>query len=506
MTPDQLRRYARDPAAFIDDLVKHNEAGSAFHLLPAQREVFQLAFAFDVSGRLAYDTIVYSCPKKSGKTTLNAALTLWWAYTQEAPNEVLIVANDLEQALARVFNALTGLIRNNLVLARSAEVQSRQILLSNGTKILALASEYAGAAGSNHGFTSWDELWGYSSESSRRLWEELTPVPTRRNSIRFITTYAGFEGESRLLWDLYRQGVDKDEHPEGQAARAHLDLPIFLNTAARLCVYWDHAPRMPWQTPEYYASQRRTLRAGTFLRFHENRWVVAESVFITPELWDGCVNTGRRPLLPSSDHPLFVGVDVGIKHDAAAVVAVWWDTDKLILACHRIWRPSPREPLDLEATVEAYLRELHARYRVREILVDPYQFHRSIMTLKAAAGLRIEEFPQTTGNATRMGQTLFDLLNGRNLEVYPAIDLREHAMNTVAVESQRGFRIAKEKTSKKIDAVVALAMACLAAIEGRPMPLMIYSCHGFSSEDLARMTPEDRVRWGLDNFRWTPLS
>jgi len=30
------------------------------------------------------------------------------------------------------------------------------------------AREYAGAAGSNHGFTSWDELWAYTSEASTR--------------------------------------------------------------------------------------------------------------------------------------------------------------------------------------------------------------------------------------------------------------------------------------------------------------------------------------------------
>jgi phage terminase large subunit-like protein len=262
---------------------------------------------------------------------------------------------------------------------------------------------------------------------------------------------------------------------------------------------------MSWQTAEYYDVQRRNLRAGTYLRLHENRWVAAESVFITPELWNGCVNTDRRPLLPTRDHPLFVGVDVGIKHDAAAVVAVFWDNDRLVLANHRIWRPSPSEPLDLEATVEAHLRELHARYRLRRIYVDPYQFHRSITTLKAA-GLPIEEFPQTPANTTQMGQTLFDLLSGRNLQVYPATDLREHALNTVAVEGQRGFRIAKEKTSKKIDAIVALAMACVAVIEGKPRPLMIYAFDGLNRAESARMSPEDQVRWGLDHYKWTRLA
>jgi phage terminase large subunit-like protein len=497
----RLNRYPRDPVAFIDDLVKKNELGQPFRLLGHQREILRLAFAFDSDGRLPYDTIIYSCPKKSGKTTLNAAVTLWWAFTQEAPNEILIIANDLEQAQGRVFKAIAGIIQHNPELARSAEVQAKQIILSNGTTIIALASEYAGAAGSNHGLTSWDELWGYSSESSRRLWEELTPVPTRKNSIRFITTYAGWENESALLSDLYKQGVGKDEYHEGRGERIHPNLPIYINKESRLFVYWDHEPRMPWQTKAYYDSQRRTLRPGTYLRLHENRWATAESTFITPELWDPCVDPGLSPLLPTNEHQIFVGVDAGIKHDNAAVVAVRWDDDKLALVSHRIWRPTPTEPLDLEGTIEEHLRELHDRYSVAEILCDPYQLHRSITTLQGA-GLPIKEFPQSTVNTTRMGQVLFDLLNGKNLRIYSAGDLRQQALNTVAIEGSRGFRIAKEKTSKKIDAIVALAMACISAVEvGRPVgsvdDIVLFGDRITASPDALFLWP--RRNW-IDDF------
>ncbi len=101
-----------------------------------------------------------------------------------------------------------------------------------------------------------------------------------------------------------------------------------------------------------------------------------------------------------------------------------------------------------------------------EILCDPYQMHRIITTLQAA-GLPIREFAQTTANCTLMGQTLFDLLTGQNLEIYASDELRQQALSTVAVENPRGWRIAKEKASKKIDAIVALAMACVAAMEHR---------------------------------------
>jgi len=318
---------------------------------------------------------------------------------------------------------------------------------------------------------------------------------TMMEAIRRVTTYAGFEGESDLLWSLYQLGVGSDEHASGQGERLHPELPLFANRDARLLVYWDHEPRMPWQTEPYYQTQRRTLRPSTFLRQHENRWTVAESTFITPALWDACVDPERTPLLPTREHPLFVGVDASTKHDSSAVVAVRWDGERLALAHHRIWRPSPEQPLDLEATIEAYLRELHAHYRVKAILCDPYQLHRSITTLKTD-GLPIREFPHTVDRTTRMGQVLFDLLTGRNLAVYPPADLRARAIKTVAVDSPRGFRIAKERAANKIDAIVALAMAAVAALDGRPSPLQIYWHAG----------PAEAGWWDDDTGHWRPFT
>jgi hypothetical protein len=127
------------------------------------------------------------------------------------------------------------------------------------------------------------------------LWEELTPVPTRRNSIRFLDTYAGFEGESEVLEGLYKTVVDRDEHPAGQGERIHPTLPIFANYEARIVAYWDHEPRMPWQTPSYYAAQKKSLRPNAYLRLHENRWTTGGSTFITPELWDPCVDPEHTP-------------------------------------------------------------------------------------------------------------------------------------------------------------------------------------------------------------------
>jgi phage terminase large subunit-like protein len=49
-------------------------------------------------GRLPYSEVVYSCPKKSGKTTIAALVMEYFGLFIEAPNEVYSCANDLEQA------------------------------------------------------------------------------------------------------------------------------------------------------------------------------------------------------------------------------------------------------------------------------------------------------------------------------------------------------------------------------------------------------------------------
>jgi phage terminase large subunit-like protein len=128
-----------------------------------------------------------------------------------------------------------------------------------------------------------------------------------------------------------------------------------------------------------------------------------------------------------------------------------------------VFQPSPDQPLDFEATIEATLLDLHRRFNVRKVLFDPYQMAATAQRL-TRAGMRIEEFPQTSGNLTIASQNLYELIQGRNLAVYPDAALRLAISRAVAVETSRGWRITKEKASHKIDVVVALGMAAHAAV------------------------------------------
>ncbi len=88
-------------------------------------------------------------------------------------------------------------------------------------------------------------------------------------------------------------------------------------------------------------------------------------------------------------------------------------------------------------------------------------------SVSRAKGIDVEEFPQTTGNLTDASQNLFEVIRGRNIVVYPAADIRLAISRAIAIETSRGWRIAKDRQSHKIDVVVALAMAALACVRAQ---------------------------------------
>ncbi len=460
--------------------------GSFIRFEPHQKKILNRAFQFNEQGILKYQTMLLSMIKKSGKTEILGNVGAWMAFEVEPGGEVICCANDEEQSVGRVFRVIKRVVEKNPVLmSRVDNITKSEIALKDGGTIKAIASEYAGAAGANPTCTLWDELWAYTSERSRRLWDELTPVPTRKNSVRAIGTYAGFLNESELLLSLYERGK--------RGKRLWTVLPCWENQ--NLFMLWDTKPRMRWQTKSYYQAQRGDLRPIAYRRMHENQWVSAENAFISPEMWDAITDNDHAPPLPSKEIYLFVGCDASTKRDRSAVVSCYRKGDKIYLGPKRYWTPSPNSPIDLERTMEDYILELSEQYKLISVRFDPYQMHRSSMTLQEK-GVPMVETPQTVTNLTDIGSNLFDLIQHRNLVVYKDKVLREEALNCVGKERERGVSITKEKSRHKIDQIVSLAMAALDAAKSEEMTEGEIGYYGHS---LAVGTP--RLSHGTNPFQ-----
>jgi phage terminase large subunit-like protein len=445
--------------------------GGRLQLFPHQHRVAAHCFTQDSEGNFPYTTVILSAPKKSGKTTWASSICAWFGEVGPPESEIYVCANDLEQAESRVYTDVSYHARKSWgIVPKKYEMKT-----PNNSVIKALAQEYKSAAGARQALTLWDELWGFVSERSRLMWAEMTPISTVPISLRVIVTYAGILGESRLLQDLYESVVRKGEKwgdavPELEDLRDDSNNPVCFHKGS-IFAYWDTVPRMPWQTPEYLMEQFATLRPAEYMRLHENQWVTTHEAFLPMDLWDQCV-TIEQPLIYDMTNayrrfPISVGVDIGTRHDCSAVVGVYYDSNrnKVGLAFHRIWQPTAGEDFDLEETVEKFIIDMAATFKIVSIVYDPTQFHRSMVTLKKKARLNLKEFPQTATNMTYASQNLYDLIRNKAIEVYSADDLRSHLASARAEDKGRGFRIVKDKHSTgKIDGAIALAMAAYEAI------------------------------------------
>jgi hypothetical protein len=311
-----------------------------------------------------------------------------------------------------------------------------------------------------------------TNEFDRRTWDEMVPIPTIPLSLRFISSYAGFENESELLWELYLRGVGEDEHPKGKGERIDglNDLPCWVN--GDMFTYWSHESDLPWYTEEYIQKQMDSERPAAFLRLFMNQWVTSHEEFIPVEWWDRAAKSYSAPATLWDEHPfrympISIAVDAGIRRDTTALVGVGYDSrrGKVGVAFHKIWKPSPGDPVDLEATVEKELVSLYNKFTIATIAYDPTHLM-TIMLRLQRLGMPTRSFDQTLPNMTSASQLLYDLMRARNLEAYEDSDLRRHIQMSVAETTSRGFRIVKSKTSKvnHNDLAIALAMACHAAV------------------------------------------
>ncbi len=457
------------------DFEKEDFVGTGrLKLFPHWRRILEFTLKQDEKGRFPYETIILSDIKKSAKTVSVAAITAWYAECSPENTEIVLCANSADQSARLIFKDLSFHYKHT----DRATVRKDKIEFENGTIITVLTKNYTSNAGSRHGLVVFDEIWGITSPDDERRFAELTPIPTITHSLRLIASYAGFLGESNLLHDIYLSSVapvdGEDSECKGEIVPELADLPCYHNKDVYFA-YWGHTPRMPWATPEYYAKQITTLRPSEYLRLHENRWVSSNEEFIPIEKWDEAAKHFPQSADLWKDHPyrtypVYIGVDMGWKHDHTAVIGVTIDSKKgkIVLLFHKTWQPVEGEVLSPEE-VEKYIVDQSHHYRIRMITYDPTQLVQTMAKLQKM-GFNTNEFHQQGSDMIAATQTLYSALRLNQLWAYPAPDIREHLQNAVAVHTSAGMKIVKDKTnsrlaSKKIDSAVALAMAVYRASE-----------------------------------------
>jgi phage terminase large subunit-like protein len=207
---------------------------------------------------------------------------------------------------------------------------------------------------------------------------------------------------------------------------------------------------LSWEDME--VSMRQTAEVA-FRQYRLNQWVRTDGEGWLPTgALDQCFDHEARL---DESRPVWVGVDMALKHDSIAVVVAQPQDGRVVVEA-KIWHPDAAA-MDV-AAVEHHLRELHLKYRVVEFAYDPAYFQRSAEVL-LDDGLPMLEFPQSTARMVPACGTLYELIVGGQLRLRAEPMFVDQLLSPAQRQTDQGWRLSKGKSKRKIDAAIAAAMA-----------------------------------------------
>ena len=469
---------------------------SAFELFDWQERIVRRIYGpRHPDGRRIVETVFWMIPRGNRKTSLAAALALLHTIGPERvpAGQVIFAASDREQA-GLGFKEAANIIRMDKRLVAATRIydahnSAKKIALkSEGVELQAISSDGAAQHGKTPAFVLVDEIHVWKG---RDLWEALKSGMVKTSgTLMVIATTAG-RGSENIGFDQYDYAR--------RVALGEIENPAYLP------IIFEAANDNDWQDEDTWHRVNPGLKDGfpnlnalrtaakeaehrpadryAFKQFNLNVWMAhsRDPIFDMAVFDSGKMEIDLADL---EDLPCFIGVDMSVNGDLTAVVAAWRHDDGRITV--QPWFFVPGEDLKgraerdgvpyeqwrdaglinvidgpvIEPTeVEAHIRELCARFDVREIAFDPHLARMTMQRLHddGLPAIEMRQGPLTMGPAIG---TLERVVNGRALRHDGHPVLRHHFDSVVASRNDTGLvRMHKAKKTDRIDGAVAAVMA-----------------------------------------------
>lgn len=421
-------------------------------LEPFQRKIARTLFAGQ------RETLVL-LPRGNGKSTLLGAVAVHHLLTTPRASAYLAAAS---RDQARVVFEYARDFATHRAVAESVVVRHLELRAPDGGHLRVLASDAALLHGLTPSLTIVDELHSFKNDS---VYLALRTAMMKRPGARMgVVSTAGQGAESPLgrlraralaLPEVRRSGPLTEAVGPGLAMlewAAHEDADVEDPAVAKA------VNPASWLRAADLAEQRAAVPDSAFRRFHLGQWVAREGSWLPAGAWQRCVG---EPTFEDGER-VWVGVDVGGERSASAVV---WVNESQHVGC-AIYHGDEGvlECVDL-------VRELAGRYRVAEVVFDPWRFGQAAQELERER-MTVVAFPQSDSRMIPASDRLYRSVTEERLTLPPDPEFARHAADAVARHSRRGWRIDKAERSSNVDGIVALAMA-LERAEARPEPVRL---------------------------------
>jgi len=441
--------------------------------------------------------------RKNAKSVECAAIALLHLCGPEyVPNGSLYSAAQSRDQASIIFNLARKMVLLSPVLRKVIRIKETVRELhcpSIGTIYKALSSETATAFGLSPVLTIHDEL-GQVKGPRFSLYEALetataaqenpltviisTQAPTDADLLSTLIDDAKTGADPRVVLRMSSASMDDDPFSLQAIKAANPALDLFMNRSEVLAMAED-ARRLP-------------AREAEFRNLVLNQRVEANNPFVTASLWKACGGV-VQPF--NGTTPLYGGLDLSSVADLTALVLIGQPVDRKWHVHPTFWLPSEglpeksrvdRVPYDMWAAkgqlqttvgtsvtyehVAKHLRDLFNRYNIRKLAFDRWNMqHLKPWLEKAGFSVqfieeRFVEFGQGTQSMSPALRSLEELIRDKLIVHgnHPVLSMCA-ACAVVEGKDDANRKLSKNKSSGRIDGMVALAMAVGVAQQMRPV-------------------------------------
>jgi phage terminase large subunit-like protein len=482
-------------------MIRHSKgkwAGKPFILEPWQQFIIWVVFGWKhIDGTRRFTTAYQEIARKNGKSTQLAGIGLYGlGFDNESGAEIYSVATKEEQAKI-TFGEGQNMARKSGRLGGLATIHQKAISIdSTSSTWKPLGRDSKTQDGLNPHMVLVDEFHAHPDRSMLDVMDSA--VGARTQPLLFIITTAGFNVQStcymerdyatKILKGIVEDDsyfaiiftLDRDEttgellddwkNPKVWVkANPNLGISVELKDMERMCKKAIESP----------ASQ------NNFLTKKLNVWTTQETKFFNMEKWDEL-----KTLVPEEEllgRECYIGVDLASKADIGAIVCIFPFDDGRVVVLPRFYCPQEgaeerskkdRVPYLLWAkqghliltpgnrTDFDFIRKdivnIWSKFNVQKMGFDQWNFEYLYQRL-VADGMDAEkviEYGQTIKNMSEPTKELDALVVSGKLVHNGHPVLRWMASNTaVFTDSNENVKPVKDKSSEKIDGIVATVIA-----------------------------------------------
>jgi phage terminase large subunit-like protein len=436
--------------------------GQPLKLAPFQKAFLRRALANGV------DIAILATPRGNGKSSLGGALAVWALFDDDetgAP-QVPIVAMTLAQAIRSCYGVAVAMIKAEPELLRRALIYtgigtSRIVVPATGGEMFPISNDPDGLQGLDPSLAIVDEIGFQPIES----WDSLKMGAGKRaRSLIVGVGTPGFDRDNALFH--VRKAVKEGAKLPGLVFREFAAPAGCSITDPKVWRRANPAIAAGFLRESALQTDLSITPEGHFRVFRLGEWYDGVDSWLGPNgraIWDALA----QPWDFVAGAPTWIGVDVGIKRDSTAIVAVQRDDKSVLHAMCRLWVPTADEPVDVTDVME-HIRELSRAYDVQAVSYDPRFFDVPAKML-SDEGLPLVEIPQSVERMTGVLGSLLELIKRGEIHHDGDAGLATHVLNAVARFNERGFTLQKSKSRGRIDGAIALGLAVDRALREAPI-------------------------------------